>query len=263
MRMLLSISLILFFWSCDLTAQESNGAPIKLRVATYNVGHFNQGELGGFQGRHANPEMLKWKAWIGEQSIDILGLNEWNKHFDKDSVFNAEENILSGYYNNIYFGDQNTWIYNGIATNYTLTNLRQKYSHGDYYALLGDLKIGDITVTVISTHIPWQKQWHTSALESLISDLKQYEYFICLGDINAIDEEQLNFKKAGFNIANGGNQGWFCTAPSGELAGKKDGIHIDNIITSKNIKIMKVSAPFTGLNDQDHLPVISDIIITN
>ncbi|MCK3685134.1 hypothetical protein [Maribellus sp. YY47] len=43
-----------------------------------------------------------------------------------------------------------------------------------------------------------------------------------------------------------------------------DGIntHIDNIITSKNIKIMNISAPYTGLNDYDHLPIIADIIIT-
>jgi hypothetical protein len=75
-------------------------------VATYNVCHFNQGSLGGFQGRHAEAEMLKWREWVGSQSLDILGVNEWNKNFDKDSVFNAEEKILKVFYNNVYFGDE-------------------------------------------------------------------------------------------------------------------------------------------------------------
>jgi endonuclease/exonuclease/phosphatase family metal-dependent hydrolase len=98
-----------------------------------------------------------------------------------------------------------------------------------------------------------------------LKELKKYEYFICLGDINASDEEQLRFQKAGFNIANGGYLGWFTTSSgSVKMQRMKDdaNCHIDNIITSKNIKIMNVSAPYTGLNDYDHLPVITDIIIT-
>ena len=38
--------------------------------------------------------------------------------------------------------------------------------------------------------------------------------------------------------------------------------HIDNIITSENIKIMNINAPLSYLNDFDHLPIIADLIIT-
>ncbi len=238
--------------------------PIKLRVGTYNVGHFNQGSLGGFQypGEQAEAELLRWKEWIGKQGLDFFSVNEWNKYFDKDSTINAENALLKPYYNNIYLGDRNAWIYNGIATNYKLTNIRQKYTFGDYYAIIGDVKIGGKTITIMSTHIPWQKDWHTPALDSLIAEMKKYKYLICFGDINALDAEQLRFVSEGFNIANGGAQGWFCTAPTGALIGKKDGTHIDNIITSSNIKIFNVSVPFTGLNDQDHLPILADVVIT-
>jgi endonuclease/exonuclease/phosphatase family metal-dependent hydrolase len=114
-------------------------------------------------------------------------------------------------------------------------------------------------------HIPWSKEGHAPALDSLMADLKKYEYFICFGDTNAKDAEILRFQDAGFNIANGGYLGWFATAASGlNQSLMKDGPdkHIDNIITSKNIKIMNVSAPHTGLNDLDHLPIIADVIIT-
>lgn len=246
--------------SLGVKAQTADKAPLKLKVATYNVGHFNQGNLGGFQSNNPHAEMYRWRKWIGDQGLDIFSVNEWNSNFDKDSTIQADT-LLKPYYNNIYFGDHHKWIYNGIATNYTLTNFRMKYSWGDYYALIGDLKIGEKVITIISTHIPWQNQAHDTALATFIKDLKQYEYFICFGDMNSSNEEQWKFRDAGFNIANGGNMGWFCTAPTSRMM-NRPWVNIDNIVTSKNIKIFNVSAPFTGLNDNDHLPVIAEVVIT-
>lgn len=251
--------------------------PLKLRMGTYNVGHFNQGMKGGlelkgrsvsdeFRRNNAAMEMLSWRRWIGEQSLDFFILNEWNRYFDADSIFDAEHELLKPFYNHIHWGDEHTWIFNGIATNYPLTNVRQKYWGGDYYALLADFKLGSKIVTIISTHLPWQEQWHAKAVDSLVVEMKKYKYVICMGDMNATDAEQSRFHEEGFNIANGGNQGWFPTGRSSlKLKGMSDGPdrHLDNIITSRNIKIMNVSAPFTGLNDFDHLPVLADIIITD
>lgn len=259
--------------------QTPGNAPLKLRVGTYNVGHFNQGMKGGLEvrgkaaypnnkkvtGKYVLGQMVGWRKWIGEQSLDIFAVEEWNYYFDQDSTFKATEELLKPYYNHIHFGDQHTWIYNGIATNYHLTNIRQKHWSGDYYALIADLKIGSKIITVISTHIPWQKGKHAPAMEAILQELKKYPYFICCGDMNASDADQLRFAKAGYNIANGGNMGWFATA-AGDLArkGMTDGPdrHIDQIVTSANIKIMDVSAPHTGLNDEDHLPVIADLVVT-
>ncbi len=82
--------------------------------------------------------------------------------------------------------------------------------------------------------------------------------------MNAHDENQQLFVKAGFNMANGGDMGWFATASASSSAsgyvGKSD-VNIDNIITSSNIRIMNVRAPKTGLNDLDHLPVLADLIV--
>lgn len=261
------LSLIAIIYGLSANAQTEDKLPVKLRVGTYNVGHFNQGALGGFQGKgsHVTIEMMRWRKWIGQQSLDLFSVNEWNENFDKDSTINAKEALLKPYYQNLYFGDRKRWIYNGIATNFNLTNLRQQYSFGDYYMIMGDLKVGQKTITVISTHIPWQKEGHIAALEALIKELKKHEYFICMGDINALDAEQLNFQKEGFNIANGGNMGWFGTAGGQNLLAGRSGSpnsNIDNIITSKNIKIFNVSAPQTGLNDLDHLPILADLIVS-
>lgn len=273
----ISCCICLFLFIYYAVGQSTENFPIKFRIGTYNVGHFNQGMKGGlelkggaaneeFKKNNARMEMLGWRKWIAGQSLDFFILNEWNRYFDTDSIFKAEDELLKPFYNHIYWGDEHTWIFNGIATNYPLTNIRQKYWAGDYYALLADLKLGKKTVTIISTHLPWQKEWHARAVDSLIAEMKKYKYLICMGDMNATDAEQLRFQEEGFNIANGGAQGWFPTGRSSlTLHGLSDSPdrHLDNIITSGNIKIMNISAPFTGLNDFDHLPVLADIIITN
>lgn len=246
----------------DTISQTVGNLPMRLKVGIYNVGHFNEGEIGGYQRRDPQIELQCWRNWVGEQALDILALCEWNSTFDKDKTIDAEKEILAPIYNNIYWGKENTWIFNGIATNYELTNIRQVDWAGEYYALIGDLKIGDKLITIMSTHIPWQEKWHKKALDDLAAELKKYEYVICMGDINALDAEQLRFEEEGFNIANGGHQGFFVTNPNGVAKGKTDGLHLDNIITSKNIKIMGVQAPANSLTARDHYPIIADLIIT-
>lgn len=265
---LFTLTLLMLSSSFLVRAQTADNLPLKLRVGTYNVGHFNQGRLGGFQGtgKMVMAELNNWKSWIGQQSLDILVLNEWNQFFDKDSVYRAKEELLDPFYTHVHFGDEHRWIYNGIAANFSLQNIRQKNWDGDYYALLGDLVIGDKTITIVSTHIPWQKEWHQGSFDALIKELEQYEYFVCMGDMNAVDDTQKKFTEAGFHMANGGTMGWFGTAAAtNSAAGRKGDLpntSIDNIVTSSNIKIMQVSAPLTGLNDLDHLPVLADIVIT-
>ncbi|ERJ59919.1 endonuclease/exonuclease/phosphatase family protein [Sphingobacterium paucimobilis] len=248
--------------------QLPDNLPLRIKVGVYNIGHFNQGRLGGFQGegKMMRAELFRWKSWIAQQGLDIFAVNEWNTYFDKDSTVNAAAELLKPFYQNVYFGKENRWIYNGIATNYSLTNIRQEKWDGDYYAVLGDLKIGDKIITIISSHIPWQKEWHNSSMDALLAELKKHEYFICMGDMNAVDKVQLKFKEAGFNMANGDAQGWFATAAGTNAAEGRVGAvpnrSIDNIVTSSNIKIMNVSAPFTHLNDLDHLPILADLIVT-
>ncbi len=266
MKKSIDFFIVIFFVSiCNLlSAQTADGLPLKLRVGTYNVGHFNQGKLGGYQGEDVQEEMERWRTWIGQQSMDIFLVTEWNDGFDKDSTLNATESLLKPFYNNIRFGKANTWIYNGIATNFELKNLRQvDLTHKEYYAIVGDLQIGEKTITLMSVHIPWQECCHESSVDALIAEMQKYEYLICGGDMNSRNENQRKFYDAGFNIANGGYEGWFCTAAKRcDEADKFETRNIDNIITTKNIKIMNVSAPHTGLSAEDHWPVLTDVVIT-
>jgi len=60
--------------------------------------------------------------------------------------------------------------------------------------------------------------------------------------------------------ANGGDEGWFCTAAARCGTATAD-VNIDNLVTSTNITIRNISAPLTGLGDRDHLPLRADLII--
>jgi endonuclease/exonuclease/phosphatase family metal-dependent hydrolase len=260
MKKFYTVLILLVGCFCLTEAQTKDGLPLKLRVGTYNVGHFNQGKVGGYQGVDVQEEMERWRTWIGQQSMDVFFPIEWNGRFDKDSTMDATEILLKPFYNYIYFGDKRKYIYNGIAINTHLKNIRQVYlTHKEYYALIGDLKIGKKTITLMSVHIPWQECCHESSVDALIQEMKKYEYLICAGDMNAFDHNQRKFFDAGFNIANGGYEGWHCTAAA--KCDKKKNVNIDNIITSKNIKITNVSAPHTGLSAQDHWPILADITI--
>ncbi len=248
-----------------LNAQQNFNAPLKLRMGSYNVGHFNQGEPGGYHGEDFDAEMKRWRQWIGEQSMDVFFINEWNGVFDKDSTLNAADELLYPYYNNVIFGKEFRWINNGIATNFHIDNIRQfELTHKEYYAIVADMHIEDKIITLMSVHVPWQKCCHESSLDMLIEEMKKYEYVICGGDINASNKNQLRFTEQGFNIANGGNEGWFCTWSKNcdKEDKEKHNASLDNIITSKNIKIMNVSAPQNRLTDKDHWPLLADIIIT-
>ncbi|WP_286397457.1 endonuclease/exonuclease/phosphatase family protein [Myroides odoratimimus] len=263
MRSILKIVLLCVCTVVTYAQKTNSGLPVKLKFLTYNVGHFNQGKLGGFQGEGeiATAQMKAWRKWIGDMGADIMIVNEWNEKFDKDGKIDATEELLKPYYNNIYFGVKNEWIFNGIATNYKLENIRQVDWFGQYYAVVGDIMINNKPVTILSTHILWQVEWHEKAVDKLIAELSKYERFICLGDFNAKNSTFERLKLLGYNVASGGAQGWFTTAPGGKMNGKID-VNIDNIVTSRNIKIMKVEAPNTGLNDLDHLPVLAEIIIS-
>ncbi len=236
--------------------------PVTLRVGTYNVGHFNQGSLGGYPGSDPAAAAQRWREWIERQSFDIFFVQEWNSYFDQDGVIPAAQTLLTPSFDRLVFGQANTWIYNGIATRYPLRNLRQvTLTHDQYYVILADWRVAGLTITLGSVHVPWQACCHESSIDALIAELAKYEYVICAGDFNAPDRNALKIKAAGFHMANGGDEGWFCTAAA-RCATSTTDVHIDNIVTSTNIIIRNVSAPLTGLGDRDHLPLRADLIIS-
>ncbi len=249
------LGVLLSLCSCTQNAPKE----IVLKACAFNTGHFNQGELGGYQGRNVLDTLSIWKDWVCKQGCDIFFLQEWNMYFDKDSAYNAQREILDPYYKNILWGDNNTYIHNGICTNLPLENKRIEHLSTDYYALVADVEIADQKVSLISVHLNWQEEHHMNDLNQFIEFLSGFDSFIAGGDMNASQAEQLLFKQAGFNIANGGDAGFICTWPMGAV--KATNYCIDNIVTSTNIEIRHPHSVITNVNDQDHFPILAEIVI--
>lgn len=251
----------LLFPGLEGAAGQSSAAPVTIRVGTFNVGHFNQGKLGGYQEADVDAAVQRWRDWIKAQALDFFFVNEWNFHFDRARTREATDHLLKPLYNQVVFGPQHTWIYNGIATNYRITKTGEvPLTHKDYYAVCAEWPVRGVKVTLMSVHVPWQKEAHDTSIDALIAEMQRHPYLICCGDLNTPDRNVLKLKAAGFNVANGGAEGWFCTAAS-KCGQATDRVHIDNIITSPNLDIRKVSAPRTGLNDLDHLPVLAEVVL--
>ena len=251
-----ALSLSIFLCMCT---NVPSGETV-LKVASFNTGHFNMGSLGGYQGEDVIETLSLWQDWIIQQQCDILFVQEWNVYFDKDSVYTAQKELLDPYYKNVDWGDLNLWIHNGICTNIPIQDKQVKKFNGDYYAVVTHADISGKKVALISFHLNWNVNYHMLDLKQLTDFLGEFEYFIAGGDTNASQESQLSFKKAGFNIANGGDYGFICTSP-GSTINKGTHCCIDNIITSANIMIRHPYSTITNVNDQDHLPILAEVVI--
>ena len=242
--------------------EDEEKEQIVLKVGSFNTGHFNMGNLGGYQGKNVTGTLSLWQEWISQQKCDILFLQEWNVFFDKDSVYLAQKELLDPYYTNIVWGDLNEWIHNGICTNLPIQGKQVKRFNGAYYAVVTFTDFFGKQVALVSVHLNWNVNFHELDLTQFIEFLGEFDTFIAGGDINTTKEGQLRFKKAGFNIANGGDYGFICTSPGNTSRADLDSkCCLDNIITSPNITIMHPYSSTTHVNDQDHLPILAEVVI--
>ena len=250
----------------DCESSTQNAIPIKsseetiLKVASFNTGHFNMGDLGGYQGDSVIGTLSLWRDWISKQQCEILFVQEWNVFFDKDSVYTAQKELLDPFYKHVVWGELNTWIHNGICTNFPIQGKQVKKLSGDYYAVVTSADIAGKQVALISVHLNWNVNYHMLDLTQFIEFLQGFEYFIAGGDMNASQAGQLLFKTAGFNMANGGDYGFISTSPGG-TSKVSDRCCLDNIITSANIEIRHPYSSITNVNDQDHLPILAEVVI--
>jgi hypothetical protein len=122
---------LLLACSSDNDSKEETVVTTKMHVGTYNVGHFNNGSLGGYQGSDTETQLAKWNTWITQQKCDIFVVAEWNKYFDKNSTIDATASLLTPNFKNVFFGPLHKWIYNGIATNYDVDKISVRYVNWD------------------------------------------------------------------------------------------------------------------------------------
>jgi len=230
-----------------------------LKVGTWNVGHFNSGKLGGYQGTDAIAGVAQWQRFIETNKPDIFCVQEWNTYFDKDSSIVACDRLATPFYQSIWLYQPlySRWILNGIFTNYPVDE-SSRYTIGlaqdVYYVMSQTITIDGHKLDVLCGHIPWNSKYHAEALRLLKEELRRHKIFIFMADTNSLQEEQLLFRtEEGYHTANPIDSTWILTTA--------DGKYYDNIIASSNITFDRVSSSASGLYEGDHFPVFCDITI--
>lgn len=248
--------------------------PIKIRVATYNIGHFAYGTSPIPAG--TLDKLQDFRNAIVNIRADIIGLTEDDVYYDSNSTMKVYDNVykMFKYYGS---GIKQGYTCNSILSKFEIFNLKStEFATKSTHAYTEcDIKIYDKMIHFVSTQVSWQDiNTRKAQYQELIKIAKKYEYCIIVGDMNPsarinlilpegvepnshYKEDYAIWENAGFNIANVGFFGEYNTLIDKDYPGLM--LPYDNIFTTKNIDISFVE---TFENDMsDHYAIAADICI--
>lgn len=245
--------------------------PAALKVCSFNVGLWTDGKASNARVDTANveTESIKLRRFLGNENFDFLLCEEATHEFDKDYKIDAYAYCFK---NNLPYGwttsDSNV---SGPVRQFLLTG-KYKLKNVTYHNYENASTRGYVTfaseimgreITFINCHLSsgYSNDDEIRAKEraELIQVLKNCEYGVLMGDFNARSIDDFNdFSE--FNIANHGYYGDFKTWPDAKESDSNwpNGC-IDNIITTKSIKITNVLMGEIAMSD--HKPLIAEIEI--
>lgn len=254
-------------WSSGISVRVT-GLPHKLKVMSYNLGHYAYGTGMGLPANIYDEKLIAYRKFIGEELPDICGFQEYDSKMDEENTILATDVLWGHYYPHKYITGSETALF---AKKWISWGGTKQLSTGRYY------NEGTMNgIYLISVHPSVGADKASTRIQEcteVINIVKQYERYIIFGDFNCEPNEEDSlfklFTDEGMNIANCGWFGKFYTwssnradfddyeNPTGTLW------YIDNIITSPNINIMNaypVPEAYSLLSS-DHIPIIAELEI--
>ena len=243
--------------------------PLPLKICSFNVGLWTDGKSSNARVDDANveSEAIKLRRFLGDENFDFLLCEEATHEFDKSYKINAYSYCFK---NNLSYGwttsDKSVSIQARqflLTGKYKLKNVTyhnyENASTRGYVTFTSEL--ADREITFINCHLSSgysaDDEMRAKERAELIQILKKCEYGVLMGDFNARSIDDFNdFSE--FNVANHGYYGDFKTWPGAGVTdhGWPNGC-IDNIITTKSIKIINVL--MGEIDMSDHKPLIAAI----
>lgn len=232
---------ILLFMVCliPVTGKTNNsGTFCKLKVASWNIGHFDLGQ-GDTRITMADydEKSRAYRTFLNEINADIIALCEYSPLFvkprDGQRGISAREAVLSNY-TEVFVGPKanpncNAVCSNGFDTVRTISKTFRKTIEARYY-VCREFLIGGQTVKFVATHLDWDKGTNGRAcrdeqIQELIETFKSDRYVILCADWNMKSSSEYDvFVHAGYTLANHGYLGDLQTWPAGSYTKAVGGI---------------------------------------
>ena len=195
------------------------GGLVKLRVGTYNIGHFclGTGSSSGVTSGTLQTWLDNYHSALNTAGLDILCATEYEPNIvsgnaAKDSVFN---NFV---FNAI--GAKKAYNCNAIFSNIAIgqpTSVDFVDRAQDRYYIYTTINIGGKDIKVISTHLDFNDQSkRRSQITQIINAFANDDYVIWCGDFNIFAGYEADWdiiRNAGYTMANMGYAGEIVTAP--------------------------------------------------
>ena len=228
-------------------------------VMAHNVGHFNNGNTGGYSGSDALTQFNNWKMMLSKYAPDIILAQEINSNFDSAETLSAENGLYKPLFPNYYQAGLGWYIskpviYDAwtISLNVTIDNVLYERRGG-----LAKTRINGQEVILCSVHLhpgytPTDQAVREAERDILLSELASYKYVIMGGDFNDDRTSFLTaFSTAGFFVENGG---YF--PKENTLAAEAP----DNIIV-KGFTPYNMLTEYSDRITSDHAPVVSKLFM--
>lgn len=206
--------------------------PLRLRVCSWNVGHFALGAGTSSVITHEQyPAMRqKWAEGLNSVSADIMLCHEFCKNFVNaeggEAAITAASSILSQYPYN-YIGVQAGYFCEALFSTLPLIDVQNVNRGGGRDIRVGTLLVGDDVIKVGATHLDWQdSEGRAADIQFIIEHFADDEMVIIGADWNVDNVSEYDaFTAAGWKMVNHGYLGNIPTYPAGSPNGG-----IDNIV---------------------------------
>lgn len=233
-----------------------------VKVMSYNVGKWSYGVGGGYEDTSTLSEKLKTtRRFFGKINADIVGMQEKRNGFDKDNTIDANTEIIGHWYP--YFATRDvstlTWDVSEIRSKYEIFDGGYGKLSTDRNYIYGYAELYGKKVFLLNVHLdPFSAEKRATERTEILQILSDKKYFIMTGDFNATtgESEYADWISHGYNVANGGFFGNYITTHDVEQM-------IDNIVTSKNIRIdnVEVHSEAYDMCSSDHLPIVAELTL--
>ena len=245
----------------------------KLKVMTYNVGHYDYGTGMGLPSNIYDEKLRNYRRFLGNQNVDVIGIQEYDSWMnDADTEENAifANDVL---WDHFYPYRVDTGSWGSIKSKeFAYWTYKEQLSTGRWYvrAYINGILLISVHLSVGTSNT----QTRITEANEIVSILQNEERFILFGDFNCEpgEEDALYsvFTSQNYKIANRGFFGDYYTwssartdfshydNPTGQL------YYIDNIIVSDNINIVDVY-PIPEAYDictSDHIPFVAELEIS-